>query len=98
MTFKHDWTHPISGPAGYDLFLWWVARSDERLDVAAETLGVSTRTAQRWAKQQRVPQRVAVLLEQVKNGPAIEAGLWRGGGMIRHPWKPYLKTRFKKYR
>lgn len=99
MTFKHDWKHPVSGPAGYDLFLWWLQRSDERLSVAAETIGVTPRTAQRWMQKKKIPHHVAVLLDQLKNGPAIQGGLWRRDGcMIRFDWKPYLKTKFKDYR
>lgn len=98
MDFERQWKHPITHEVGYDLFQWWLQRSDERLPVAAETLGVSTRTAQRWLRQRRVPHHIAVLLDQVKHGPAITGGLWRGRGcMMRFEWRPYLRTKFKEY-
>jgi hypothetical protein len=98
MTFKHDWRHPVTGETGYQLFLYWIDRADGRLDIAAATLGISTRSAQRWKRQKRVPHRVAVVLDQLKNGPVIEAGLWRGNMMLRHQWRPYFLTTFKDYR
>jgi hypothetical protein len=97
--FKRHWQHPITPEVGYDLFLWWVRRSDERLDVAAATLGVSTRTAQRWMQKRFVPHSIAVLIDQIKNGPAVTGNLSRGrGAMMRFDWRPYLRTKFKEYR
>jgi hypothetical protein len=99
MSFKRDWNHPVTQESGYKLFLAAIDRADKRLDLTATTLGVSTRTAQRWLQKKRVPHRVAVMLDQLENGRAIQGGLWRDrGGLVRHDWKPYFKTRFKDYR
>ena len=50
-------------------------------------------------QKKKIPHHVAVLLDQLKNGLAIEGGLWRrSGNMIRFDWKPYLRTKFKEYR
>lgn len=88
--------HPITEEQAFQLFLEWLQRSDKRLDLAAETLGVSIRTAQRWLQRKRVPRRIAVMLEQVKNGPVVSGGLWRGrGALIRYEWRPYLKTKIR---
>jgi hypothetical protein len=97
--FKRDWQHPVSKKTGYALFQQWIELSDKRLDVAAELMGVSLRTAQRWRKAKQIPKAKAIQLEQIINGPAIEGGLWRANGiMIRQEWRPYLRTRFPKYR
>lgn len=74
----------------FSLFSWWIEKHGHNLHLAALALGVSRTTAQRWFRNRDIPPPVAILLEQLKNGPIFSGGVFRGLSFVRRSWRSYI--------
>ncbi len=68
-------------------FELWFRWHDNNYRVIAKVSGVSLRTVQRWARDQRMPRSKALMVDQVMNGRAVQFSSWRGPSAIRHDWR-----------
>lgn len=77
--------------ADWQLLQEWLSKHGRNTELAARTLGISRRTVQRWIKRKRPSMQAGVLLEQIKNGPAVIGESWRG--LVRPEWRNKLQGR-----
>ena len=86
-----NWIQPALKQSNrFKLFEWWIEKHGHNLPLAALAMGVSRSTAQRWYRQRDIPASVAMLLEQIKNGPVFSGGVFRGLSFVRTSWRPYV--------
>jgi hypothetical protein len=60
-----------------DAWIWWKTHHGGNLSLIAEMSGVSIQTARRWNRNRAVPRLVAVLIEQIRNGPRVQIATFR---------------------
>lgn len=79
-------------PANRSLLAWWLAKHDRNSELTAVVSGVSAQTVRRWKRLKSIPLEIACLLEQLQQGPAIKAGLFRGEWVARPEWRDDVRA------
>ncbi len=78
-------------PENRALYVWWFDRHSYSLKVIATVSGVSSRTVQRWRKAKALPMETACMVDQLKNGLALQMSLFRGRASARQEWFADIK-------
>ena len=68
-----------------DALMWWLRAHNDDISVAAAVIGVTRQTVYRWLRDGGPPATVALLIDQIANGPAVAAGRF-----VRDDWEPRI--------
>lgn len=68
-----------------DAMTWWLRAHNNDISVAAAVIGVSRQTVYRWLRDEGPPMPIALLIDQIANGPAVKARRF-----IREDWEPRI--------
>lgn len=69
---------------GRSMCIKWFDLHSHNLEVIAKTSGVSVQTVRRWQRLRKLPQPMAVMVDQIINGRIVQMNLRRGIDAIRH--------------
>lgn len=65
------------------MYIKWFAIHSHNLEVIAKTSGVTVQTVRRWQRLRKLPRPMAVMVDQIVNGPIVRMNLMRGISAIR---------------